>query len=298
KESLPETWLGYAEGEYVWAALPEGGILTERPVKRGDKAAGGQVLFTLDAVAETAGVERTRSNLAEAVARRDNLLTGLRDSEIDSLLSQKKQAEADLALARVTLTRKQELLRDAFASVADVDAAKAAFDKAEGRIHELEAQLVTARLPARVDEISAANAALEAARAALAEAEWRLARRIAAAPAEGLVTDTFFEPGEFVPAGKPVVSLLPPANIKVRFFVAQAALGALAVGDAVSIACDGCAEPIPAAITFISPDAEFTPPVIYSEDARQKLVFLVEARPMPQDAVKLKPGQPVEVTKP
>jgi HlyD family secretion protein len=298
RESLPQTWTGYAEGEYVWAALPEGGILAERPVARGDHAAKGQVLFSLDAGAETAGVERARSNLAEATAKRDNLLKGLRSSEIDALLSQKKQAEAELALAKVTLERKQELARDSFASEADVDAAQAAFDKAEGRVRELEAELVTAHLPARADEVAAANAALEAAKAALTDAEWRLTRRVASAPAAGLITDTFFEPGEFVPQGRPVVSLLPPANIKVRFFVSEAALGAFTIGDAVTITCDGCAAPIPAAVTFISPDAEFTPPVIYSEDARQKLVFLVEARPKPGDATKLKPGQPVEVTKP
>jgi HlyD family secretion protein len=112
----------------------------------------------------------------------------------------------------------------------------------------------------------------------------------------GTIADTLFVPGEWVPAGAPVVSVLPPGNVKVRFFVAETRLGALRVGQKVALACDGCAAPIAASISFIAPQAEYTPPVIYSRDNRAKLVFLVEARPDAQDAVKLHPGQPVDVT--
>ena len=102
--------------------------------------------------------------------------------------------------------------------------------------------------------------------------------------------------GEWVPAGSPVVVVLPPGNVKVRFFVPEPRLGALKVGQKVSIACDGCGAGIEAAIAFISPQAEFTPPVIYSKDSRAKMVFMVEARPAPELAVRLHPGQPVDVT--
>ena len=98
-----------------------------------------------------------------------------------------------------------------------------------------------------------------------------------------------------MPAGAPVVSLLPPQNIKARFFVPETVLGAVRIGQQVEMRCDGCAAPVAAQITFISPQAEFTPPVIYSRDARAKLVFLIEARAAPGDAVKLHPGQPLEV---
>lgn len=290
-----QVWLGYAEGEFVWAALPEGGILEARPAMRGLHAPEGALLFALDAEDERAALEEARSALDRARAERDNLLKGLRDSEIDALLAQKRQAEATLEIARLTLERRQALLPKEFASQEAVDQARAEFEQAQGRVRELEARLVTARLPAREDQIAAANARIEEARAALARAQWRLSRREAVAPAAGEVTDTFFDPGEFVPQGRPVVSLLPPANIKVRFFVSQAEVGGLAPGDPVTVTCDGCAAPIPAAISFIAPEAEFTPPVIYSEEARQKLVFLVEARPGREDAMRLKPGQPVEV---
>lgn len=290
-----QVWLGYAEGEFVWAALPEGGILEERPAERGLHAPKGALLFALDAEDERAAVEEARSALQRARAERNDLLKGLRDSEIDALLAQKRQAEAALEIARLTLQRRQALLPREFSSQEAVDQARAEFEQAEGRVRELEAELVTANLPAREDEIAAANARIEEAAAALARAKWKLSRRRALASNAGEVTDTFYEPGEFVPQGKPVVSLLPPANIKVRFFVPQAEVGGLSLGDPVTVTCDGCAAPIPAAISFIAPEAEFTPPVIYSEDARQKLVFLIEARPAPEDATSLKPGQPVEV---
>jgi HlyD family secretion protein len=159
----------------------------------------------------------------------------------------------------------------------------------------LRAELATARLPAREDEIRAARAAVAAARATLDQANWRLEQKSVTAPVSGLVADTLFVKGEWVPAGAPVVTLLPPPNIKVRFFVPEPVLGAVQEGQRLVINCDGCSPDIPARVTFISPQAEYTPPVIYSKESRAKLVYLVEARPAPQDAVKLHPGQPVDV---
>ena len=153
-------------------------------------------------------------------------------------------------------------------------------------------------MPARTDEIRAAEADARAAREVLAQSEWRLAQRAVAAPAAGLVHDTYFVVGDWVPAGSPVASLLPPANVKVRFYVAETALGRLKLGQAVNVACDGCAAMQPATIAFIADRAEYTPPVLYSKENRAKLVYLVEAKPAPADAAKLHPGQPVDVTLP
>jgi HlyD family secretion protein len=134
----------------------------------------------------------------------------------------------------------------------------------------------------------------------LAQSDWRLAQRAvsftAATPAKALVHDTFYSEGEWVAAGNPVVSLLPPGNVKLRFFVPETAVGGLKIGQAVRAACDGCSAPVAAKISYISRQAEYTPPVLYSREQRAKLVFLVEARPDPADAVKLKPGQPLDVT--
>jgi HlyD family secretion protein len=133
-----------------------------------------------------------------------------------------------------------------------------------------------------------------AARAQLAQAEWRLDQMSQAAPQGGIVVDTLYRPGEWIAAGAPVVSLLPPENVKVRFFVPEPRLGAIGIGDEVHIGCDACAAGLTATISYVSPDAEYTPPVIYSREMRAKLVYLVEARPRQPTA--LRPGQPVDVT--
>ncbi len=134
-------------------------------------------------------------------------------------------------------------------------------------------------MPGRDDEIRAAEAAVTAARAALAQAEWRLAQKTGAAPTAGIVVDTLYRPGEMVPAGLPIVQLLPPANVKIRFFVPEEVVARIAIGQVVQVACDGCGAPVAATVRFISPRAEFTPPVIYSREQRARLVFMVEARP-------------------
>ena len=161
----------------------------------------------------------------------------------------------------------------------------------------MEAQIRAAKQSlGRENEIAGAKADAEAARAALAQSEWRLQQRAVASPAKSIVHDTLYSEGEYVNAGSPVVSLLPPGNLKMRFFVPETVVGALKMGQEVRAACDGCGAAIPARISYISRQAEFTPPVIFSREQRAKLVFLIEARPAPADAVKLKPGQPLDVS--
>jgi HlyD family secretion protein len=174
---------------------------------------------------------------------------------------------------------------------ADVAMAEAAVKNARQAFERAQALLKTASGTQRaVDE---AEAALRTAEARLASARTRLARRKVSSPVTGSVQQIYYRPGEVVPAGRPVVALLPPGNIKIRFFVPEATLPRIAIGEAVKIRCDGCKNEIPARITFISRTSEFTPPVIYSQDERSKLVFLVEARTdIPGE---LRVGQPVSV---
>jgi HlyD family secretion protein len=135
---------------------------------------------------------------------------------------------------------------------------------------------------------------VRAARAQLEQAEWRLGELSQAAPKAGRVIDTLYRPGEWVAAGAPVISMLPPDNVKVRFFVPEPQLGAIQIGDEVQVDCDACAPDLVAEISFIAPEAEYTPPVIYSREMRAKLVYMVEAKPRQTDS--LRPGQPVDVT--
>jgi HlyD family secretion protein len=184
------------------------------------------------------------------------------------------------------------------ALAAAVDDARTQLQRDDAQVASLRAAVATTKLPARSDEIRAAEADMRAAREALTQADWRLAQRAVTALVAGLVHDTYYVVGDWVPAGSPVASVLPPGNVKARFYVAEAALGRLRRGQSVTLACDGCAATIPATIVFIADRAEFTPPVLYSKDNRAKLVYLVEAKPAPADATKLHPGQPVDVTLP
>jgi HlyD family secretion protein len=138
-----------------------------------------------------------------------------------------------------------------------------------------------------------AEAALRTAQARLNSSQTRLDRRKISSPVTGSVEQIYFRAGEMVPAGKPVVALLPPDNLKVRFFVNEAVLPHIKLGNAVKIQCDGCAADLTATVSFMARTAEFTPPVIYSTEERAKLVFMVEARPQRPD--RLRVGQPVSV---
>jgi HlyD family secretion protein len=283
---------GYVEGEYVYVGAPVAGRLETLQVARGDRVEAGAPLFQLDRSSELPARNDAAARLARAEANLADLRKGRRPSEIASIEAQLDQAKAMLALSQAKLERRRPLA-DAV-SREDVEEARAEHERDQARVAELEAELKTARLGARPDEIEAAQAEVVAARAQLAQAEWRLGELAQAAPQAGLVIDTLYRRGEWVAAGAPVVSLLPPANVKVRFFVPEPRLGAIAVGDEVQVSCDACPPDLAAEISFIAPEAEYTPPVIYSREMRAKLVYLVEARPRQPDA--LRPGQPVDVT--
>lgn len=174
---------------------------------------------------------------------------------------------------------------------ADVDLAKASVTNAAHAFERAQALLRTSAGTQRA--LDDAEAALRTAQARLNSAQTRLARRKVASPVSGSVQQIYYRPGEMTAAGRPVVALLPPGNIKIRFFIPETSLPAVALGRPVSVHCDGCKAPIAARVTFISRSSEFTPPVIYSLEERAKLVFLVEAR---TDApVDLRVGQPVDV---
>jgi HlyD family secretion protein len=145
-------------------------------------------------------------------------------------------------------------------------------------------------------DLDAATATLRDAQARLNSSQTRLARRTVYSPVTGTVQEVYYRPGEMVPAGRPVVSVLPPGNIKVRFYVPQTMLQSIDYGDTIAVHCDGCASDLTAKISFIAKQSEFTPPVIYSLEERSKLVYLVEALPEKPGALRV--GQPVDVTLP
>ena len=289
---------GYVEGEYVRVAAPFAGTLQQLSIRRGAQVATGAPLFALERENETAARREAADRLAAADARLANLRTGRRPPEVETVVEQLQQAKAARELSAANLKRQQQLYASKFVSAAAVDDAQAQLKRDEARVAELNAAVATSKMPARVDEIRAAEADVRAAREVVAQSDWRLAQRAVAAPKAGLVNDTYYTVGDFVPAGAPVVSLLPPGNVKARFYVSEPLLARIRPGSVVTLACDGCGATIRATVDYVSNRAEYTPPVLYSKENRAKLVYLVEARPTVADAVKLNPGQPVDVTLP
>jgi HlyD family secretion protein len=286
---------GYAEGEFVYVASPLGGALNSLRVQRGTRVQAGDPLFALDDTPEKVARDEAERRLAQARANLADVQKGKRPSEIDSLEAQLKQARAAQSLSEKELARQEQLLQTKAISLQDADRARSADDQNRQRVAQLTADLETARLGARSDQIAASEAGVRAQEAALRQAEWNLAQKRQSAPHAGLVFDTLYREGEWVGAGRPVVALLPPANIKVRAFVPETRIGSLHVGDKVRVLVDGVREPLAGNISFISPRAEFTPPVIYSQESRRKLVFLIEIAFPPEVAEQLHPGQPVDV---
>ncbi len=271
------------------------GRLERLNVRRGDEVKAGAPLFALENENEAAARREAEQRLRAAEAQLANLQKGRRPSELAAIEAQLEQAQAARKLAQSQLRRAEQLVAQNFISRDRLDEVRSAHERARAQVDQLKADLATARLAARQDEIRAGRASVEGAQAALAQAEWRLEQKSVRAPVTGLVADTLFVKGEWVPAGTPVASLLPPENIKVRFFVPERELGGLRVGQAVTVACDGCPAVLAARVSFVSPRAEYTPPVIYSRESRAKLVYLVEARLDVEEAVKLHPGQPLDV---
>jgi HlyD family secretion protein len=287
---------GYVEGEFVYVASPFAGALESLSVHRGGQVRAGEALFALERVSEKAARDEAERRLSQALANLEDARKGKRPTEIESIKAQLKQAQAALRLSNREMVRQEGLATVPGAAVElEVDRARSARDQDRQRVAQLQADLGTALLGSRTDQVIAAEAEVRAREAALARAEWEVGQKRQQAPKSGLVFDTLYREGEWVPAGRPVVVLLPPENIKVRAFVSESRLGSLHPGDNAQVAVDGVQRRFSGKVSYISPRAEYTPPVIYSQESRDKLVFMVEVVFDPQAAADLNPGQPVDV---
>lgn len=285
---------GYAEGELIFVGPDEAGRLITLHVDEGNRVKVGDPLFEVDPVLQQADVDAARGQLAQADANLANVTASAqRPEEIAVLDASRRRAEAALQLARIDLERQKDLYEKKVGSKAAYDNAQATFDQNTAALDEVNKQMEVGRMGSREQQVEAARQAVEAAKAGLATAQTRLDRRKLVSTHEGSVETVYFRPGELVPVGRPVISVLPPDLLKVRFFVPEPDLPRFKLGSAVNVTCDGCGKPIPAKVSFIASSAEYTPPVIYSLDERSKLVFMLEARP--DDPLSVRPGQPVTV---
>ena len=292
----PISWQGYAEADFVKVGPTQAGLLTTVHVARGDRVVKGQALFEQDAADDRAAVDQARRLLQQARDQLANLLSPSKPSEIEQAKANLHDAEAARDRAQEDLRRSSSLLKTGAATQQTVDQEDAALRSAEAKVAAATAALGTAQASmGRPAEIEAQKSLVDSLEAALKQAQWRLDQRSVAASDTSLVADVIAFPGETLAAGAPVVSLLPPQNIFVRFFIPEPHLAKVHVGDKVAFACESCPKDLGGVVSYISPQAEYTPPFIYSERTRSKFVFLAEARAPPSEAALLNPGQPVTV---
>jgi HlyD family secretion protein len=289
---------GYVEGEFVYVASSQGGRLQRLAVSRGQTVADNAPLFSLEAVDEAAAQLQAQRQLDSSRAQLADLGKGKRLAEIEVIRAQLAQALAAARSSTAAGARDEAQYRAGGLSQAERDSSRALTDANAARVQELRHQIEVAELPGRSEQIRSQSALVDAASATLAQAQWKLDQKSVTASHAGLVFDTLYREGEWVAAGNPVVRMLPPGNIKLRFFSPESSLGSFAVGQRVLVHCDGCRADIAATVDYVAAEAEYTPPLIFSEESRSKLVYLVEARPNRTDAQALHPGQPVQVSLP
>jgi len=293
---LPLGWQGYAEADFVKVGPTQQGLIVAVHVQRGDRVVKGAPLFEQDAAADRAAVDQASRLAQQAQDQLANLQSPAKPTEIAQAEANLQDAVAARGKVQADLQRSETLLASGSGPKQIVDQQRADLASAEAKIAAAKAALTQAQAPlGRPDEIVAQQSAVEAAKAALAQARWRLDQRSVVAPVAGLVADVLARPGETLQAGAPVASLLPPENIFIRFFVPEPALASVHPGDTVALSCDNCPPGLTGFVSYVSPQAEYTPPFIYSESTRAKFVFLAEARSKPEQAMLFNPGQPVTV---
>jgi HlyD family secretion protein len=292
----PVGWQGYAEADFVKVGPTQAGLVTAIKVGRGDRVVKGAPLFDQDDTADRAAVAAADQAVAQAQAQLENLQAAARTTEIAQAQANLNEATASRDKTLSDLRRNLALLDKGAATQQVVDQQQADVKSSDAHIEALKAQIDQLKAPVgRPLEIAAQAAAVDAAKANLEQARWRLSQRSVVSPAGALVADVVAQPGETLAAGAPVVSLLPPENVFVRFFVPEPSLSSVKVGDVVGLACDNCPPDLKGTVSFVSPRAEYTPPFIFSESTRSKFVFLAEARAN-RGELGLNPGQPVTVT--
>ncbi|MDB5560796.1 MAG: HlyD [Hyphomicrobiales bacterium] len=287
-------YTGYVEADYVYVAPAAAGTIASIPVKEAQAVHKGDVLFTLSAEQQQALLRAAQAQVAAAKADAENLSTGGRTEELDVARASLKKAEADLALAQTNADRTAKLYAQGFAPQSRLDQDNATLASARAQANQLQAQLAVTELPARNAQQAAAEASLAAAQAQADKAAADLADRTVVAPTDGRIERVYYSAGEMAALGTPVVSLLPDAALKVKFYINEANRTAFKLGDTVGVTCDGCAPGLKATLSFLASDPQTTPPIIYSRDERSRLVFLAEARLAATGGVL--PGQPVTVS--
>lgn len=284
---------GYVEGETIFLASPYSGILSTLAIRRGQQVEKGQLLFKLDPKPQDYSIAQLSAEYEQAKNTLLDLQKPKRKQEIEAIEAQIEQTNAAITLAELRVSRFQKLFDKKASDKDTLDAAVANLKQHQDLKLQYEANLSLAKIGSREEQIKAQQAQVAAVQARLEAAQWELKQKTVTAPASGIIFDTYYRQGEFVPNQQAVVSLLTPQNVRIEFFVPLEFLTKIQPGQSITFDCLGCDQNNKATISYISPEAEFLPPLVYSKDNASKLVFRLKAQI--EEPSRFKPGQPVRV---
>lgn len=286
---------GYSYGDFVYISYAGSARIENVYVKKGAYIMPGQALVKMEDFDAKNILQRAEEKLLAENALLANLGAGERPEELNIVRSQLKKAQSLEIQTKRQLERYRNLYAKNAISTAEWDNIKDELAQKSAQVEELIHQIEARKLPARQHEINRQISQVAAAKLERDKALWDVDQTTLISPVNAVVFDIIYRAGERPASGSPIISLLPPDNIKVRFFIPEAKLANFQLGDRVNLLCDSCSQKIPATINYISPQVEFTPPVIYSTQRRETLIYMAEAIPAREDAGLLKLGQPFDV---
>ncbi|WP_091740887.1 HlyD family secretion protein [Phenylobacterium immobile] len=277
---------GYVVSDDLYMTSPVAGTVGEIAVRRGQRVAAGQPLFSIDPTVRAAAADRARAGVSASEAQAAQQQAALGRASANLAAAQADAVRAQAELARLLAARGDNA--SAVAAI-EIERARAAAAQAIGRRDAAQTEATGARAG-----IDAAKAGVAQARAGLAGATRELGDLAPRAPKAGRVIDIMYRPGESIAANAAVIAITPDDEVKIRFYAPERRVAEVRPGTKVAVACDGCAAGLTATVEFVAARPEYTPPVIYSLDVRDKLVFMVEAAPDSSRA--FTPGQPLNVS--
>jgi HlyD family secretion protein len=285
------SYQGYVEGENLYLASPYSGNLIESFVQRGQQVKKGQLLFRLDDNPQLLDVKQDQALLVQAKKVLADLSKPRRVPEINAIIAQIAQVDAQIKLAALRVKRNQELVKKSALDQDSLDASVERFNELTYLKVQTEENLKLAKEGSRPDQIKAQKALVYSLLARVNNGKWKLSQKSIYAPADGVIFDTYFLKGEWVGSSQPIATLLEPNNIRIEFFVPVNELASVHLNQTITFDCDGCAKENKARISYISPEAEYIPPLVYSRENNDKLVFRIKAQLNHPE--QFKPGQPV-----
>ncbi len=286
---------GYIEADITTVASPVSGTMARMAVKEGQNVQAGETLYVLESQQEQARLAEAQAKKAQAEAQTKNLSKGARQAELESLRAKLRYTKAQLAQAESNLKKSESLVKKNFVSEAQVDNERTNVSLAQAQVEEARAALRAAKEGARTDEQAAAAAQASAAQAGVDQVAWLLQQKKVNAPVGGVVQELYIRQGEFSATGATVLTILHSGSLRVRFFVPNDLRPQFLPGATVNVAISGCDKPVTARISRVSARPEYTQPMMFSQELRDRLSFLTEARLDTPAGCTAPPGTPVGV---